>query len=66
MGWDCSMEMARRRFLRSAAAVTVGTSLAADKPRRRPNILYLMSDQHRGDCLGRAGNRTSSSSRTAS
>ncbi|UCG50323.1 MAG: arylsulfatase [Phycisphaerales bacterium] len=52
--------MTRRSFLRSAAAVTAAASLAAEAagtPRRKPNILYLMSDQHRGDCLGCAGNR---------
>ncbi len=55
IGRDCSMRMARRSFLKSAVAVTAGASLAAEAAgtqTRRPNILYLMSDQHRRDCLG--------------
>jgi arylsulfatase len=44
--------MTRRTFLATA------TSAAAAAPRRsRPNILFLMTDQHRADCLGAAGNR---------
>jgi len=30
---------------------------AAESPRKRPNILFLMADQFRGDCLGADGNR---------
>ncbi|MHC4521531.1 MAG: sulfatase-like hydrolase/transferase, partial [Planctomycetota bacterium] len=29
---------------------------SAPESRARPNILYLMTDQHRDDCLGCAGN----------
>jgi len=44
----------RRRFLQSAAAgLPLRMSQAAAD---RPNILLLMSDQHRGDCLGADGN----------
>ena len=52
----------RRRFLKTgsfaplvlAAVGSNGTS--AVKPTKRPNILFLMTDQHRGDCLGCDGN----------
>ncbi|HBY58488.1 MAG TPA: arylsulfatase [Solibacterales bacterium] len=37
----------RRTFLQALGAAT----------RKRPNILLLMTDQHRADCLGAAGNR---------
>lgn len=36
------------------------TAIAARAPkatRRRPNILFLMTDQHRGDCIGADGNK---------
>ena len=49
--------MNRRAFLRAAAAAApawIGSRSAA--ARERPNILLLMSDQHRGDCLGADGN----------
>jgi len=43
----------RRDFLKAAAAEALsGVARAAG----RPNILLLMSDQHRGDCLGADGN----------
>lgn len=29
----------------------------SSRPTSRPNILFLMSDQHRGDCIGADGNR---------
>ena len=51
----------RRTFfqLGSAAAVAAGTAAARppQRARERPNILFLMADQHRGDCLGADGNR---------
>jgi arylsulfatase len=57
----------RRQFLGTAAAGLVG-SVIDPAPRladgserrptdRRPHIVLLMADQHRGDCLGAAGNR---------
>ncbi|MCP4256453.1 MAG: arylsulfatase [Planctomycetes bacterium] len=55
--------MTRRKFLKSTALGLVGIELIANtgcvSPQRRqqPNILYLMTDQHRGDCLGCAGNK---------
>jgi arylsulfatase len=46
--------MDRRAFLKSAA---LGAAAHAVRAADRPNILLLMSDQHRGDCLGADGNR---------
>ena len=60
---DCSpLKLTRRAFLKSTLLVPASAALAADVKRftlgakKRPNILYLMTDQHRGDCLGCAGN----------
>jgi arylsulfatase len=52
--------MTRRRFLKytacaSSALLIPHTAGADSESRPRPNILYLMTDQHRGDCLGCAG-----------
>jgi arylsulfatase A-like enzyme len=54
--------MTRREFLQTAACVSSvllpsPAAQAAPSARSKPNILYLMTDQHRGDCLGCAGNR---------
>jgi len=46
--------MNRRQFLGACAAVPAFLRGAAGD---RPNILLLMTDQHRGDCVGAAGNR---------
>jgi choline-sulfatase len=46
------MPFTRRAFLQSAAA---GAASAAAGP--RPNILFVMADQYRYDCLGANGNR---------
>ena len=51
----------RRDFLKATAcassAFSLGTgALATSTAKSKPNILYLMTDQHRGDCLGCAGN----------
>ncbi len=64
---DChSTKVTRRAFLESAAIVSMGGSLkrslgmvyaASASPQPRPNILYLMTDQHRSDCLGCAANK---------
>lgn len=40
-----------------AAALLSGLIFATIVRAERPNILLLMTDQHRGDCLGAAGNR---------
>ena len=44
--------MQRRTFLASSAAAFAAQPAQSD----RPNILLLMTDQHRGDALGAAGN----------
>lgn len=46
--------MTRRTALQLAASAPLGFGAAAQS---RPNILFLMTDQHRFDCLGVAGNR---------
>ncbi len=61
---DSHPGMTRRQFLK-ATAVAGWASAHADcctggereQHRPRPNILYLMTDQHRADCLGYAGNK---------
>src|SRR4051794_7446632 len=50
------MELSRRHFVMSTSALAAQTSLPAQM-RTRPNILFLMDDQHRPDCLGVEGNR---------
>ncbi|MBI1358322.1 MAG: arylsulfatase [Acidobacteria bacterium] len=49
----------RRDFLQlSAASALAGMASAQNRAgRSKPNILFLMDDQHRGDCLGVDGNR---------
>jgi choline-sulfatase len=55
--------ISRREFLKAGAAgaaiagMPTGESDAARKNGNKPNILLLMTDQHRGDCLGCDGNR---------
>ncbi len=39
-----------------AAAAMTGATNGTPGPAARPNILLLMTDQHRGDCLGANGN----------
>jgi arylsulfatase A-like enzyme len=62
-------ELSRRSFLGGLVGATAAHALAKSPPAspqiskapgsssRPPNILFLMSDQHRGDCLGADGNR---------
>jgi len=49
----------RRRLLQAGLAapalLAAATCRAEMAPRNRPNILLIMGDQHRGDCLGAAG-----------
>jgi arylsulfatase len=46
-------QISRRKFLGATAAVACSAQAAAST---RPNILFLMSDEHRHDALGCAGN----------
>jgi arylsulfatase A-like enzyme len=46
------MSITRRNLLQLAAT----SSSAFAQPKKKPNLLFLMSDQHRGDCMGAAGN----------
>lgn len=53
--------MTRREFLKATAYISSmplssGGASAAAASGSKPNILYLMTDQHRSDCLGCAGN----------
>jgi choline-sulfatase len=53
-------EISRRRFLEASTAAAIAASgtyklMAGMQPVKRPNILFLMDDQHRGDTLGVAG-----------
>lgn len=46
----------RRQFVFSSAALAAARPAMPQRARRsRPNILFLMDDQHRGDCLGADG-----------
>ena len=45
----------RRDFLKSSGAMLGGALLAA--PARRPNLVFIIADQHSGTALGCAGNR---------
>gem|GEM_PF-1566109 len=52
----------RRDALKASLASTalmkmVHTAESAEQKRPRPNVLFLMGDQHRGDCIGADGNR---------
>jgi len=52
----------RRDFLKATAGVSSLLAFSQGAPARaaagsKPNILYLMTDQHRADCLGCAGNQ---------
>jgi arylsulfatase A-like enzyme len=49
------LRISRRAFVQATGA---GASVARGAgSASRPNILFLMADQHRADCLGAAGNR---------
>ena len=61
MKTDSTSAMTRRDFLKrtacaSSTLMAPNLARAASESPRRPNILYLMTDQQRGDCLGCAGN----------
>ncbi|MBK9171225.1 MAG: arylsulfatase [Bryobacterales bacterium] len=48
--------MHRRHFVMGAAAAALARPAAAQAT-RKPNVLFLMTDQQRGDCVGASGNR---------
>jgi arylsulfatase A-like enzyme len=50
--------MNRRRFLQAGPALAAAPAFlgGADRPGDKPNLLLLMADQHRADCVGAAGN----------
>ena len=59
-GYTTSMAVTRKQFLKTAAAAPLGAvslgGSAAQTPRAsRPNVLILMSDQHRPDLMTCAG-----------
>ena len=47
------MPITRQRFL--STAVAAGWPLLAQSGRKKKNVLFLMSDQHKPDCLGAEG-----------
>ena len=62
MSQQYSSGMTRRDFIKNAAMVSAGISAIGsidcfgEPGDQKPNILYLMTDQQRGDCIGCAGN----------
>jgi arylsulfatase len=56
------VHLSRRSFMQTSAATALFAGLAPAAARAaapsKPNILLLMSDQHRGDCTGADGNPT--------
>ena len=48
--------MTAARTFAAACIVLSGVVVLADGPPKRPNILFLMTDQHRWDCVGANGN----------
>ena len=60
-------EISRREFLKRSVIGSAGVTLTASsawlpgcqnlRTTRQPHIIYIMTDQHRGDCMGCAGNR---------
>lgn len=55
------IQLSRRDLLRwsaisGLAALHSSNAASQPSPLAKPNILFLMSDQHRGDCMGAAGN----------
>ena len=47
----------RRDLFRLGAAGAAAAAATAQQRKDRPNILFLMTDQQRGDCIGADGNR---------
>lgn len=51
------MKTSRRDVLRSAAVLSAAPAQIRARGAKRPNLLLVMADQFRGDCLGADGNR---------
>src|SRR5690348_6124993 len=52
------MGLTRRDWMSAIAGSAAAPALGQTASRtRRPNILFLLTDQHRADCIGAAGNR---------
>ncbi len=55
-------KITRREFITNAAMASIGLTVSytkqsqGEQTKKLPHILYLMTDQHRGDVLGCAGN----------
>jgi arylsulfatase A-like enzyme len=49
--------ISRRSLIQAIGAAAVATRAGAQAARRRPNLLYLFSDQHAYDMMGCSGNR---------
>jgi arylsulfatase A-like enzyme len=47
--------MTRRNFLRAASATALAACGGAPAPAKRPNIVYILTDDQRWDCLSAAG-----------
>ena len=45
----------RRQFLQTAAAATAAAPFAACTRTRQPNVVFVLSDDLRWDCMGVAG-----------
>jgi choline-sulfatase len=54
--------MDRRSFLRALAVATMSDAVGAESqsPGRRPNVLLLMSDEHKRSCMGAYGDHVAS------
>ncbi|OPZ20234.1 MAG: Arylsulfatase [candidate division BRC1 bacterium ADurb.BinA364] len=59
--WSSESRLSRRAFLKSAslatAALGIGMSAGADNAARRPDILFIMSDDHCANAIGAYGSR---------
>jgi Arylsulfatase A and related enzymes len=52
------MKLSRREAVKTGAGAALAPAiLRGQRSTSRPNILFLMDDQHRGDCIGADGNR---------
>ena len=47
--------MNRRNFIKTAAAAGLAASCSRARRDRRPNVVFILTDDQRWDCLGVAG-----------